>query len=83
MAPDGCDLGPDGALWIADAIGNRVLRVAERGKIIEEISTGSMGVFACALGGPDGRTLFLCVAPNFHEDKRRGAGEAAVWYTRI
>ncbi|HOK07669.1 MAG TPA: SMP-30/gluconolactonase/LRE family protein [Syntrophales bacterium] len=83
VAPDGCDLDDEGALWIADAVGNRVIRVAEGGKILDEISTGNMGVFACALGGPDRRTLFLCVAPDYHEDKRRGAGEAALWTVKV
>lgn len=83
VAPDGCDLDNDGTLWIADAVANRVIRVAEGGKILEEISTGTMGVFACALGGDDRRTLFMCVAPDYHEDKRRGAGEAAIWTVKL
>ena len=38
---------------------------------------------ACALGGPDGHTLFICVAPDFHEEARKAAREAAVWTTRV
>lgn len=37
VAPDGCCLDADGALWIADALGRRVVRVAEGGEIVEEI----------------------------------------------
>ncbi|MCX7634133.1 MAG: SMP-30/gluconolactonase/LRE family protein [Syntrophales bacterium] len=83
VAPDGCDLDNDGTLWIADAVANRVIRVAEGGRILDEISTGNMGVFACALGGEDRRILFMCVAPDYHEDKRRGAGEAAIWMVQL
>ena len=45
---------------------SRLLRVTERGRILEELST-EVGVFACMLGGEDGRTLFACVAPSFRE----------------
>jgi sugar lactone lactonase YvrE len=71
VGPDGCALDGDGALWVADALNNRVLRVAEGGEILEEISTGDDGTYACMLGGADGRTLYLCVAPNFLEHERK------------
>ncbi|MFC5994351.1 SMP-30/gluconolactonase/LRE family protein [Pseudonocardia hispaniensis] len=70
IGPDGNCLDSEGALWVADALNRRVVRVAEGGEILEEISTGEEGVFACMLGGEDGRTLFLCVAPNFDEKER-------------
>jgi sugar lactone lactonase YvrE len=82
IAPDGCALDADGCLWIADAIGNRALRVREGGEVIDEISPGT-GVYACALGGSDGRTLFLCVAPDFLEANRRPAREARIVATRV
>lgn len=74
VAPDGCGLDAEGALWIADAVGGRALRVFEGGKIDRTIEPGN-GVFACMLGGDDGRTLFLCSAPDFHEDARKAARE--------
>jgi sugar lactone lactonase YvrE len=70
IGPDGNCLDADGAVWVADAIHHRVVRVAEGGAILEEISTGDEGVYACMLGGEDGRTLYLCVAPNFDETER-------------
>jgi sugar lactone lactonase YvrE len=83
VAPDGAALDAEGAVWVADAVGHRVLRVAEGGRVLQEISTGEMGVFACALGGADGKTLFLCVAPDFFEHMRKDAREAAIWQTQV
>jgi sugar lactone lactonase YvrE len=75
VAPDGACLDAEGAFWIADAIGGRLLRVTEGGKITDEIRPGS-NVYACALGGTEGKTLFACVAPDFDETARKAAREA-------
>jgi sugar lactone lactonase YvrE len=82
VAPDGCCLDAEGALWIADALGGRLVRVREGGEIVEEIRTGT-GVFACMLGGSDGRTLFACAAPDFHEEARKNAREATMLAIRV
>jgi sugar lactone lactonase YvrE len=75
VASDGCCLDADGALWVADAAHGRVVRVKEGGHIVEQIQLET-GVFACTLGGSDGRTLFLCTAPDFIEENRASAREA-------
>jgi sugar lactone lactonase YvrE len=77
VAPDGCCLDSEGALWIADADNARLLRVTEGGTITDEIEPGSP-VYACALGGADGRTLFACAAPDFFEEPRKAAREATL-----
>jgi sugar lactone lactonase YvrE len=82
VAPDGCALDAEGALWIADAVGGRAIRVREGGEIVDEVSPGT-GVFACGLGGPDGRTLFICAAPDFDERARAAAREAQLLSTRV
>ncbi|ASR34468.1 gluconolactonase [Prauserella marina] len=82
VGADGCCLDADGSLWIADAVGGRVVRVREGGDIVEEFRTGS-GVFACMLGGRDGRTLFLSGAPDFHEEARKQAREGSVLSVRV
>src|SRR6218665_168720 len=84
VAPDGVALDDAGAVWLADAIGHRVLRVARGGRVLQEVSTGrAMRADARALGGPGGRTLFLCVAPDSDEQARKAAREAAVWYLPV
>jgi sugar lactone lactonase YvrE len=82
VAPDGCALDADGALWIADGLGGRVIRVHRGGEITEEIQAGT-GVFACMLGGADGRTLFICTAPDFQEEARKNAREASMVTARV
>ena len=75
IAPDGIALDAEGAIWAADALGGRVVRVREGGEIVEEIAPGT-GVFACALAGDEGRTLLMCAAPSFAEHERRDTREA-------
>jgi sugar lactone lactonase YvrE len=82
VAPDGACLDAEGALWVADALGGRLLRVKEGGEITDEVRPGS-GVFACALGGLDGRTLYACVAPDFSETARAAAREGSLVAFRV
>ena len=62
--PDGCTLDGDGAIWFADAMAPEVARVAEGGEVLDVIAMPDR-CFACALGGPDGRTLFVATASTF------------------
>jgi sugar lactone lactonase YvrE len=57
--PDGICLDRSGAIWVADPLGNQVVRVGEGNVVLDRIATGQ-GAFACELGGDDGRTLFVC-----------------------
>ncbi|KUF07740.1 SMP-30/gluconolactonase/LRE family protein [Leucobacter sp. G161] len=82
VAPDGCGLDADGNLWIADALGGRAIRVAEGGEILDTVLPGT-GVFACMLGGADGRTLFLNCAPDFDKHARSVVREAQILSVRV
>jgi sugar lactone lactonase YvrE len=61
VAPDGCCLDAEGAVWVADADGGPLRRVREGGEVLEEISY-ERPIYACMLGGDNGRTLFACSA---------------------
>jgi sugar lactone lactonase YvrE len=82
VVPDGCCLDAAGHLWIADALHSRVVRVAPGGNIVDEIVTET-AVFACMLGGGDGRRLFCCLAPDFDEHARSAARDAQLVATTV
>jgi len=84
FAPDGCALDAEGHIWAANALGGVVCRVAPGGQIVEEIAMpDELGVFACGLGGEDGRTLVACAAPDFDEGARSAAREALLLSTTV
>jgi sugar lactone lactonase YvrE len=84
IAPDGCTLDAAGHIWAADAVGNRAVRVSPGGEVVDQIAAPEgQGVFACALGGDDGRTLLLCCAPDFYEHNRAPVREATLVTTTV
>jgi sugar lactone lactonase YvrE len=56
---DGLCLDEEGAVWVADPKGCHCYRVTAGGEIGQVIDTAPMQAIACALGGPDRRTLYL------------------------
>ena len=60
-APDGICLDAEGAVWFAEVPGQRCVRVAEGGEVRQTINS-DLGCFACMLGGPDRRNLYVTAA---------------------
>ena len=60
---DGMVMDADGAIWTPGWADDApaCLRIAEGGKILETVPLEHAG-FACTLGGPDGRTLYILTA---------------------
>lgn len=84
VTPDGCGLDAEGHLWVADALGGRAIRVAPGGEIVDTVQApNGFGLFACMLGGDDGRTLLLCTAPDFAEANRKDTREAILCTTTV
>jgi sugar lactone lactonase YvrE len=65
VLPDGISLDREGCVWTASPTTGEVLRVRAGGAILERISLGGRGAFACMLGGAERRTLFIATAGLF------------------
>ena len=72
FTPDGICLDEEGAIWVANPTKAEVVRVLEGGKITSTIKIKGTNVFACALGGEDGKTLFLCTSLGLEGKKTSG-----------
>jgi sugar lactone lactonase YvrE len=59
--PDGICLDAEGAVWVAAPEPGEVFRVREGGQITGRVQV-STRPYACMLGGPERRTLFVCTA---------------------
>lgn len=60
--PDGLCLDAEGAAWCGLGGADRFVRVLDGGQVVDEVATPGRHAVAVALGGPDGRTLFLLTA---------------------
>ncbi|WP_367109951.1 SMP-30/gluconolactonase/LRE family protein [uncultured Psychrobacter sp.] len=83
ILPDGLALDSEGAVWIADTLNQRAVRIKEGGEILETIDTAPDGIFAVALGGIDGRTLFMCAAPDWDEASRKAETKGRMLATQV
>jgi len=59
--PDGICADAQDAVWYADVPNRRCVRVAEGGAVLQAVDL-DRGGFACVLGGPGRRTLFIVAA---------------------
>ena len=62
FAPDGLAVDAEGGLWVADPAGHRAVLLSPEGEEADVVATGQQ-CLSMALGGTDGRTLFLCSTP--------------------
>jgi len=67
LGPDGITMDSEGAIWTSTG-NNDCVRVREGGEILDRIQL-DRACFACMLGGPDGRTLFILAAKWLGPDK--------------
>jgi sugar lactone lactonase YvrE len=76
--PDGICLDAEGAIWAASPFTGDVIRIAEGGEVLETVKTSNPGAFACMLGGPERRTLFVCTAPDHIPEQVKAAHQGRI-----
>lgn len=81
--PDGIWLDAEGAIWIASFSSNEVLRLAADGTTITDRLQRDHMTLAAAMGGPEGRHLFLVQTRFSSPETIDAIGEAAVAGTEI
>ena len=67
--PDGICLDEQGAVWVADPLGKRVMRVLEGGEVTDQYIYDQLVPVACVLAGADRRTLCVCVAGDWRREE--------------
>lgn len=80
--PDGICLDAEGGLWIASFSSNEVLRLGSDGTISHRLPRDHM-TLSCALGGPDGRSLFIVETRFSSPDTIDAIAEASIAGTEI
>ena len=69
--PDGICLDAEGGIWVASPAGKiGVMRVCEGGEITHHIDVDTQA-YACMLGGPQRKTLFMLTAETINPDGAR------------
>ncbi len=68
--PDGICIDREDGVWIASPVGDRFVRVVEGGEVTDVVEVPGRHAIACALGGPDGHTLFCCTSSTHGQPER-------------
>lgn len=85
--PDGIDLDAEGAVWVCSPYSSEAVRVTRAGEVSDRLEIP--GAVACALGGDDGRTLFVAavdtrwLAISDGEAAARAQGGGGVYAARV
>lgn len=74
--PDGLCGDADGAIWVGSTATGEFIHVAPTGEVVRSISVGDRWGVACALGGPERKTLFISSARTTPETLRKEGGAA-------
>ena len=70
--PDGICMDTGGEIWVGSPSTEEFVRVREGGEVTARIPTPGRWAVACAMGGPDGRTLFLLSAETSQPELAKG-----------
>ena len=77
-SPDGICLDREGAVWVASFEEDAFIRVDRDGRELQRVDVPGRRAIACALGGPERRTLFCLSAATSHEELRQRKSSARI-----
>ena len=80
--PDGICLDAEGAVWVASPVSAECVRVHEGGRISATVKVATQA-YACMLGGPDRKTLFICTAADSDPVKCVAERNGRIEYVRV
>jgi sugar lactone lactonase YvrE len=79
--PDGIAVDADGGIWVAMPFSDEVVHVDPDGAVDERITIENP--YAVALGGPEGRDLFVCTAPSWVPEEAKRLKGGAIKRIRV
>lgn len=79
---DGIDVDADHGIWISSIVEHKFVRVVEGGEVTHEIDMGEELAVDCAVGGADGRTLFMSTS-NSWQPAETTVCEGKVYRVRV
>ena len=74
---DGICLDAEGGIWVASPVSAEVFRIHEGGEVSQRVKVDTQA-FACMLGGPDRKTLFVLTARDSQPDECRAKRDARI-----
>ncbi|NOJ45721.1 SMP-30/gluconolactonase/LRE family protein [Bradyrhizobium archetypum] len=77
-SPDGICLDGDGAVWVAAFEEDAFIRLDAEGRELQRIEVPGRRALACALGGPERKTLFCLSAATSYEELRQRKSSARI-----
>lgn len=81
LMPDAIAADAAGGIWLASVLTAEIVRVDAEGSC--ERHAVSQNAYGCALGGEDGRTLFIATAPDYEPESRRANSEGRIETLRV
>lgn len=82
VMPDGICLDAEGAIWAGSPLTSEFLRIREGGAVTDRIACMQPAI-ACALGGADGRTLYLVSGPTTRPEEALAARAGRIDSVRV
>jgi sugar lactone lactonase YvrE len=74
--PDGIALDAEGGVWTSMTLAHQFERITAGGEVTDRIHMGERMAIACALGGPERRTLFLLSSTDAYPERLVGTRES-------